>query len=165
MTTIERPGLKRTVYFHDPLAPAASLVAPSVFVAVRWHYGTLLLVRRCDTGAWELPGGEVEVGESAVAAAVRGTAEEAGVQVEVTEFAGLFSDPGHVVWSRGREVSQQFALLFRARAHGGVPRGNHRTTSDAAWVPVADLAGLEMEPPARIRVEQAIAVGEPPLLG
>jgi 8-oxo-dGTP diphosphatase len=69
------------------------------------------------------------------------------------------------VRSTGGEVRQQLALLFRARAHGGLPSGNGRTTSDAAWVPVADLAGLAMEPPARLRVAQAIAVGEPPLLG
>src|SRR4051794_37200012 len=129
MTTIERPGSMRTDYFHDPLAPAANLVAPSVLVAVRWHHGTLLLVRRCDTGGWELPGGAVEVGETAVEAAVRRPADDAGVHVEVTEFAGLFSAPGHVVRSSGGEVRQQLALLFRGRAHGGVPHGNQRTTS------------------------------------
>jgi 8-oxo-dGTP diphosphatase len=164
MTTINRPAATREVYFHDPLAPAASLVAPSVFVAVRWHYGTLLLVRRCDSGLWELPGGRVDVGESAVQAAVRETAEEAGVRVEVTEIAGLFTDPWHVVRSADGEVRQQFAVLFRARCLGGVPRGDHKETSDAAWVPVADLAGLAMEPPVRMWVAQAIAVGEPPPL-
>jgi 8-oxo-dGTP diphosphatase len=160
MMTVDRAARTRQVYFHDPLAPAASLVVPSVFVAVRWHYGTLLLVRRCDSGAWELPGGRVDVGE----AAVRETAEEAGVRVEITEFAGLFTDPGHVVRSAGGEVRQQFAVLFRARFLGGVPHGDQHGTSDAAWVPVSDLTGLAMEPPVRIWVAQAIAVGEPPLL-
>jgi 8-oxo-dGTP diphosphatase len=165
MTTIDRAAATRQVYFHDPLAPAATVVVPSVFVTVRWHYGTLLLVRRCDSGAWELPGGRVDVGETAVEAAVRETAEEAGVHVEVTEFAGLFTDPGHVVRSTDGEVRQPFALLFRARALGGVPRGDQRETSDAAWVSVADLPGLRMEPPTRMWVAQALAVGEPPLLG
>jgi 8-oxo-dGTP diphosphatase len=165
MTTIDRAALTRHVYFHDPSAPAASLVAPSVFVAVRWLHGTLLLVRRCDSGAWELPGGRVDVGETAVEAAVRETAEEAGVQVAVTEFAGLFSDPGHVVRSPGGEVRQQFALLFRARAVGGAPRGDQHETSEAAWVSPAELPGLAMEPPARIWIAQALAVGEPPYLG
>jgi 8-oxo-dGTP diphosphatase len=155
MTTVDRAARTRQVYFHDPSAPAASLVVPSVFVAVRWHYGTLLLVRRCDSGAWELPGGRVDVGE---------TAEEAGVCVEVTELAGLFTDPGHVVRSAGGEVRQQFAVLFRARFLGGVPHDDQHGTSDAAWMPVADLTGLAMEPPVRIWVAQAIAVGEPPLL-
>ena len=119
MTTVDRPTRRRRVYFHDLSAPAASLVVPSVFVVVRSLHGTLLLVRRCDSGAWELPGGRVDVGEAAVEAAVRETAEEAGVRVEVTGFAGLFTDPGHVVRASGGEVRQQFALLFRARAVGG----------------------------------------------
>jgi 8-oxo-dGTP diphosphatase len=165
MTTIDRAALTRQVYFHDPSAPAASLVVPSVFVAVRWLHGALLLVRRCDSGAWELPGGRVDVGETAVEAAVRETAEGAGVQVAVTEFAGLFSDPGHVVRSSGGDVRQQFALLFRARAVGGAPRGDQHETSEAAWVSPAELPGLPMESPARIWIAQALAVGEPPYLG
>ena len=80
-------------------------------------------MRRCDSGEWELPGGCVEVGETAVEAAVRETEQEAGVHVEVSDFAGLFTDPGHVVRGPGGEVRQQFALLFRARAIGGTPRG------------------------------------------
>jgi 8-oxo-dGTP diphosphatase len=165
MTMIAGAAVTPQVYFHDPLAPTASLVVPSVFVAVRWHYGALLLVRRCDSGSWQLPGGRVDVGESAVEAAVRTTLDEAGVHIQVTEFAGLFSDPGHVVRSPGGEVRQQFAVLLRARAVGGAPRGDQRATSEAAWVAVADLAGLPMDPPSRLRVAEAIAVGEPPLLG
>ena len=45
MTTIDRAVLARHVYFHDPSAPAAGLIVPSVFVAVRWLHGCLLLVR------------------------------------------------------------------------------------------------------------------------
>jgi 8-oxo-dGTP diphosphatase len=161
MTTVD----PRQVFFHDPSAPAASLVVPSVFVAVLWLDQSLLLVRRCDSGAWELPGGRVDVGESAVEAAVRETAEEAGVQVEVTELAGLFTDPGHVVRSARGEVRQQFVVIFRARAVGGVPRGDQRETCAAAWVPVADIPGLPMEPPVRLWIAQALAIGQPPHIG
>jgi len=160
MTTIDRAAVTRHVYFHDPSAPVADAVVPSVFVAVRWRGGRLLLVRRCDDGSWELPGGRVDVGESAVEAAVRETAEEAGVQVVVTGLAGLFSDPGHVVRSPTGEVRQQFVLLFRARAVGGTPRGDQHETCDAAWVPVADLPGLPMEPPVRLWIAQALTVEE-----
>jgi 8-oxo-dGTP pyrophosphatase MutT (NUDIX family) len=165
MTTAERAASTRQVYFHDPSAPRAGAVVPSVFVAVRWHHGTLLLVRRRDSGTWELPGGRVDVGESAVEAAVRETAEETGVRIEVTEIAGLFSDPGHVVRSADGEVRQQFAVLFRARCLGGVPRGDQHETTDAAWVTVADLADLPMLPPMQRWVAQALAVGEPPFIG
>src|SRR4051812_28835738 len=157
MTTIDRAASTRQVYFHDPLAPIASVVVPSVFVAVRWHYGTLLLVRRCDSGMWELPGGRVDVGETAVEAAVRETAEEAGVRVAVTGLVGVFTDTDLVVRAPDGEVRQQFAVLFRATAIGGVPHGDLHETSEAAWVAVADLPGLPMEPHERIWIERALA--------
>ena len=65
-----RLGPVRSVHFHDPCAPRATVVVPSVFVAVRNPLDQVLLVRRCDSGLWELPGGRVDVGESAVTAAV-----------------------------------------------------------------------------------------------
>jgi 8-oxo-dGTP diphosphatase len=165
MTTTERQTLPRQVYFHDPAGPTATVVAPSVFVAVRAPGDRLLLVRRCDSGAWELPGGRVDVGESAVEAAVRETAEEAGVRVVVTGLVGLFSDPGLVIRSRGGEVRQQFAVLFRARAVGGVPHADLEETSEAAWVPVGDIAALPMEPSSRIWIAQALAPAAAPHLG
>src|SRR3954453_4229618 len=107
MTTTERPSVVRQVYFHDAPAPEATAVAPSAFVAVRGRGGRLLLVRRCDSGTWELPGGRVDVGESAAAAAVRETAEESGVQVLVTALVGVFTDPDLIVRALDGEVRQQ----------------------------------------------------------
>lgn len=164
MTTTEGT-LTRSVHFHDPGSPVATVVAPSVFVAVRGLGGRLLLVRRCDSGAWELPGGRVDVGESAVETAVRETAEEAGVRVVVTGLVGLFTDPGLVIRARNGEVRQQFAVLLEARWVGGVPRGDLVETSEAAWVPVADIPGLPMEPSTRIWIAEALAAPGPPHLG
>jgi 8-oxo-dGTP diphosphatase len=165
MTAIDGRTATRQVYFHDPLAPVATRVVPAVFVAVRGPQASLLLVRRCDSGAWELPGGRVDVGESAADAAVRETAEETGVQVTVTGLVGLFTDPGHVVRATDGEVRQQFALLFRARAVAGSPRGDQHETSEAAWVAPADITALVMEPPIRDRVTRALAVAQAPHLG
>jgi 8-oxo-dGTP diphosphatase len=164
MTTIDRAALTRQVYFHDPAAPSATVVVPSVFVVVRDPGGRLLLVRRCDSGIWELPGGRVDVGESAVEAAVRETAEEAGIPVVVTGIVGLFTDPGHVVSSLSGEVRQQFAVVFRARALGGVPRGDLQETSEAAWVAPNDLEPLPMESPVRAWIAHALAVDQLPQL-
>jgi 8-oxo-dGTP diphosphatase len=165
MTAIERAPTTRQVYFHDPSAPVATHVVPSVFVAVQGLHGRLLLVRRCDSGAWELPGGKVDVGESAAEAAVREVAEETGVQVAVTGLVGSSTDPGHVIRAAGGEVRQQFAVLVRARAVGGEPHGDLHETSEAAWVAPTDLPGLPMEQPVRSWVARALAVGEPPHLG
>jgi 8-oxo-dGTP pyrophosphatase MutT (NUDIX family) len=165
MTTLDRAPATRQVFFHVPGAPPATVVVPSVFVAARWVGGRLLLVRRCDSGCWELPGGRVDVGENAVDAAVRETAEEAGVQVLITGLAGLFSDPGHVVRSPDGEVRQQFAVLLRARPLRGVPRGDLHETSEAAWVAPIDIPRLDVEPAARNWIDQALSIGDAPYLG
>src|SRR5215203_4910969 len=93
MSTTAGIPRQRRVHFRDPSAPAATVVVPSVFVVVRGRGGRLLLVRRCDSGTWELPGGRVDIGESAAEAAIRETAEEAAVRVVVTGLVGVFTDP------------------------------------------------------------------------
>lgn len=158
-------SLARQVFFHDVSAPPATVVTPSVFVVVLSAADELLLVRRCDSGRWELPGGRVDVGEDAVTTAVRETAEEAGVRVTVTGIVGLFTDPGIVVRSPTGQVRQQFAVVVRASAISGSPRGDMQETSDAAWVPLARLAGLPMEPHVRGWIAHVLARSGPPHLG
>ena len=86
MTTIERPLRSRDLSTCPARARLATAVVPAVSVAVRWLGGRLLLVRRCADGLWELPGACVRVGETAVDAAVRSTAEQAGVQGVIREL-------------------------------------------------------------------------------
>ena len=74
------------------------------------------------------------------------------------------TDPGLVVRSVTGEVRQPFALVFHARAVGGVPRGDLHETSEAAWIAPAELPGLPMEPSTRLWIEQALAVGAAPRL-
>jgi ADP-ribose pyrophosphatase YjhB (NUDIX family) len=132
------PGRRqmRREYDHDPDAPAPTYVTPAAFVAVRDPAGALLLVRRRDTGDWELPGGRVEPGESATDAAVRETAEESGVNVEITGVVGICTDPGisspsrvpgrcasrsRYVSTPGREAEPRAATRTRRATPGGSP--------------------------------------------
>jgi hypothetical protein len=47
--------------------------------------------------------------------------------------------------------------VFRARAVGGVPRGDVQRTSDAAWVAQRDLPDLDIEPPITDWIVEALA--------
>jgi 8-oxo-dGTP pyrophosphatase MutT (NUDIX family) len=154
----------RHVHYHDPAAPVATIVAPSVFVAVHDPEGRVLLVQRCDSGEWELPGGRVDVGEGAVATAVREVAEEAGVLVHVTGLVGLYTDPHFVVRSVSGEVRQQFVVVLRASAVSGRPAADCRETSAAAWVAPSALAGLSMPTPVRAWIRDAVDVAGLPHL-
>ncbi|QJY49193.1 NUDIX domain-containing protein [Pseudonocardia broussonetiae] len=153
-------GPVRRVYIHDVAAPKATAVVPSVFVAARDDRGRLLLVRRADSGAWELPGGRVDVGESMREAGVRETVEESGVLVRITGVAGLFTDPGHVVVDpSGTEVRQQFVVCLRARAVRGVPVPDLVETIEAAWFDPAVVGTLRTEPGAGLWIPWVLSGG------
>lgn len=53
--------------------------------------GEILLIKGPRRG-WEMPGGQVEEGESLKEAAVRETKEETGIDIEVTKFCGIFQN-------------------------------------------------------------------------
>lgn len=158
------PGSRR-VYFHQHPAPRATAVVPKVFVSVRDLEGRLLLVRRRDSGTWELPGGRVDVGESAVTAATREVQEESGLRVEITGLVGLFTDPAHVVESAtGDEVRQQFTVCLHAIALEGSPLPDMDETIEAAWFDPPTVAGLSVEPAARRLITQALSGADEPYL-
>jgi mutator protein MutT len=76
-------------YYRDPNAPRAHDVLPAAFAAVRNVAGEVLVVRRIDDGNWELPGGRIDVGESAAQAVIREVAEESGVTIALIGLSGV----------------------------------------------------------------------------
>ena len=146
-------------YYQEPGAPRAHDVLPAAFAAVRNVTGQVLLVRRIDDGNWELPGGRVEVGETARQAVIREVAEESGITVELTAVSGVYSDPSHVLVDPDGSIHQQLALCFHAvpAGKGGEqPRPDGIETDSAIWCDLADLAGLTMHPAMRLRLHDAV---------
>jgi 8-oxo-dGTP pyrophosphatase MutT (NUDIX family) len=149
--------MARREYYHDVAAPQACELLPAAFAIVRNGWGQVLLVRRADDGYWELPGGRVEVGESASAAAVREVAEEAGVTVKIIGIAGVYSDPGHVLaYPNGKGVYQQFAVCFHAFTSARDARSDRDETSAAAWFDPDQATQLVMHPAMHQRLTDAL---------
>ncbi|MBU9719881.1 MULTISPECIES: NUDIX hydrolase [Bacillaceae] len=68
----------------------------------------ILLIKGPRRG-WEMPGGQVEEGESLKAAAIRETKEESGIEVEVLKFCGVFQNVNQSICN----------TLFLAKPIGG----------------------------------------------
>jgi ADP-ribose pyrophosphatase YjhB (NUDIX family) len=146
-------------YYQDPSTPTARDVLPAAFAAVRSSEGELLLVRRIDDGNWELPGGRLEVGESAVHAVVREVAEESGITIELTGLAGVYSDPTHVLVDPDATIHQQLALCFHAvpaLTDGDQTRPDDIETDAAAWFSISEIADLKIHPAMRLRIDNAL---------
>lgn len=71
----------------------------------------ILLALRRDIGWWNLPGGGMEIGETADEALCREVNEETGLEVEVGPLVGVYSKP----------QKQEVVLTFRCNVTGGTP--------------------------------------------
>lgn len=91
----------------------------------------VLLIRRGHepyAGAYALPGGFVELGETMEAACRREVAEETGITLGALELVGVYSDPSRD--PRGHTVSVVYAARLPAAT---VPRAGS-DASGAEWI-------------------------------
>ena len=101
----------------------------------------MLLIQRAKppAGLWSLPGGHVEFGESAVAAANRELLEESGVTADLTEFVGFYEI-----------IRETPAFHYAIACYGGLWKsGEASASSDALavrWVSPSELYHFDFVP-------------------
>ena len=150
--------MSRVDYIHDPKAPPANSVVPSVTAVVTDDSGRLLLIHKTDNDLWALPGGGHDIGEFVAETVVREVREETGIEVKVVAVTGLYTDPGHVMAYDDGEVRQQFSICFRARPVGGTVRTSEES-KEVRWVDPADLDELRIHPSMRLRIKHGLEPG------
>ncbi|MER6131490.1 NUDIX domain-containing protein [Streptomyces sp. NPDC001815] len=156
--------MARIDYFNDPSAPKANSIVPSVTAVALNETGEILLIHKTDNDLWALPGGGVDVGESAPDAAVRETKEETGFDVEVTGLVGIYTNPAHVMAYDDGEVRQQFSICFTARIVGGELRTSSES-KEVAFVDPGRLDELNIHPSMRMRIDHGLADRPEPYVG
>lgn len=126
--------------------PRPAYTADTVLVADNGNGGlSVLLIKRGGEpfkGAWALPGGFVNEGESSVEAAKRELAEETGVNVPDTgtlALIGIYDAPGRD--PRGWTISAAYAAQVSriVEAKGG------DDAAEARWFPLNDLPELAFD--------------------
>jgi ADP-ribose pyrophosphatase YjhB (NUDIX family) len=106
---------------------------------------SVLLLRRAvepGLGAWDLPAGYLDPGESFEMAARRETREESGLEVELTGLLGVYhSVPANAVTAvfsaRAADAAEPVTLDFESSEHAWVPR-----SEVAAWLPRVAFASM-----------------------
>jgi len=116
----------------------------------------LLIVRAKGAlkGLWSLPGGHIEPGETARAAAMREVLEETGVEADIDALVDV-----HDVILRGAEgkLSAHYLIaVFRGRWRAGEPCAGS-DASLARFVPLGDVEGLRLTDGAASLIRRAWA--------
>jgi 8-oxo-dGTP diphosphatase len=116
-------------------SPKTPLLTADIIIEI--DGGIVLVRRRHPPLGWALPGGFVDLGETVAQAARREAKEETGLDVELTDLLGVYSDP-----QRDPRGILTASTVFIARA-AGVPVGG----DDAAAAQVFPLDALPAEIP------------------
>jgi 8-oxo-dGTP diphosphatase len=120
----------------------------------------VLLVERGkgpSRGIWSLPGGHIEAGETARAAALRELHEETGVEAEIAGLADV-----HDVIHRDASgvLSVHYVLtVFWGRWTAGEPRAGG-DSADARFVPLADIGRYTLTHGAAALIHRCAALAQ-----
>ncbi|MFD7830243.1 NUDIX hydrolase [Kitasatospora sp. NPDC059803] len=106
--------------------------------------GRVLAIRRADNGAWEPPGGVLELGEGIEDGVCREVYEETGILAGVERLTGVYKNLRRGV----------VALVFRCRPEGGQVRLSDESV-EVDWI-TADEVSARMAEVYAVRVLDAL---------
>jgi len=104
----------------------------------------LLLIRGPRRG-WEMPGGQVEEGESIREAAIRETWEESGILIEITGFCGIYQNVKGGICN----------TLFTGRPIGGTPTTSEESL-EVGFFPLPEALSMVTWKNFRDRIEMCL---------
>lgn len=119
----ERPPAEVLGAYEENLMHVSPLIGAG---AVVYNDHKILLIKRHDDGLWAIPGGLVEIGETAAEAAQRELLEEVGIKAKIKRLLGVFDSR---IW-KSKTRMQLFHFVFQAEADNPTPQ----TSSEALEV-------------------------------
>lgn len=121
----------RSLVGHRPL------ILTSVMVLILDADNRLLMQKRAGTGAYHLPGGFLELGETLEAAARREALEETALTVGDLTLVGAYSGPGfHWFAPNGDEV-YNVTVAYLTRDYSGTPVADGDEGTEVVFMPLS----------------------------
>ena len=107
---------------------------------IRNDKGEILLQRRADSAKWGFPGGAIELGETPQMAVVREVKEETGLDVEVGELIGVYTECD-MKYPNGDEA-QSICMAYELKVIGGELCCDKSETLELKYFPLDNIPEL-----------------------
>jgi len=150
------PAMERC-YYEDPDAPAPNVpLSPGVSAVIFDADRRILFIKRTRGDYWSLPGGRMDLGESAQECCVRETLEETGLRTRIVRLISVNTNPRCLIAYPDGNVHQSFVLCFEAE----VIRGQLKAGVESEgfrWCGPDEIAELNLMPDSRLNALDAWA--------
>ena len=153
------PPMER-FFYGEPGTPRPNVpLSPGVSAVIFNAEHRILFMQRPRGGWWSLPGGRMDIGESAQDCCVRETREETGLKTRIVRLVSVNTNPASVVAYPDGNVHQSFVLCFEAEIVGGTLCESDESDS-FCWLDSDDLDTLKIIPDSRLNALDAWASQE-----
>lgn len=151
------PILEERFYDGEADAPTPNVpLSPGVSAVIFDPDRRILFMKRTRGVYWCLPGGRLDIGESAHECCVRETFEETGLRTRIVRLISANTDPRRVVHYPDGNVHQSFVLCFEVEVIAGeLTRGPE--SESFRWCAPSDLDDLVLIPDSRLNALDAWA--------
>jgi ADP-ribose pyrophosphatase YjhB (NUDIX family) len=147
-TMVEMEPLRAPIFSR----PTPLTVADGAVIA---DDGRILLIRRADNGLWAMPGGALEVGETAAGGVRREVREETGVDAEPVALIGVFDS--RLCGTITRHHLYHLTFLCRPTRAAAVTPSHPQEVLNVAWFAGDDLPP-DLDPGHASRLPDAFRV-------
>ena len=144
-------------YYEEPDMPGPNMpLSPGVSAVCFDSSRRILFLKRTRGDYWSLPGGRMDIGESAQDCCVRETLEETGLQTRILRLIAVNTNPRSIVAYPDGNVHQSFVICFEAEVIGG----ELKVSSEAEafrWCSPEEIEALKLIPDSRLNALDAWA--------
>ena len=147
-------------FFYDQECPSPYVALhPGVSAVIFDVSRRILIMKRPRGGYWCLPGGRMDMDESAQACCIRETLEETGLKTEVIRLISVNTNPRSVVQYPDGNVHRSFVLCFEARVIVGSLKVSAESES-FHWLRQEEMKDFNIIPDSHYNLLDAWAVQE-----
>ncbi|HZT43048.1 MAG TPA: NUDIX domain-containing protein [Chthonomonadaceae bacterium] len=147
-------------FYEDPDAPKPNVpLSPGVSSVIFDANQRILFIKRTRGDYWSLPGGRMDIGESAQGCCIRETLEETGLLTHVVRLVAVNTNPHSIVAYPDGNIHQSFVICFEVEVDGGQFEEGPETEG-FRWCGPEEIDDLKLIPDSRLNALDAWAKQE-----